>query len=169
MPNPLETVSIVREQDNSGAVFRGLLDGLAEVAGKDGLTAKQIHDGINGDNKKAEFETLRDVFGSITDKLTGRKIGNELKKYAGRVSNGRRIIKAPARSNVVRWMVETIANATEEDSASEVRPNTSDTVGNCEQCGKPLTATLTSCGQYVNRHCEACGLDHRCIDAPDTA
>ena len=31
MPNPLETVSVVREQDNSGAVFRGLLNGLAEV------------------------------------------------------------------------------------------------------------------------------------------
>ena len=170
LPNPLETVSVVREQDSSGAVFRGLLDGLAEVTGKDGLTAKQIHDGIksiDGDNPKSEFETLRDVFGSITDKLTGRRIGNEFKKYIGRVSGGRRIAKAPGRSGVVRWTVETIANAVEVDSVPEAMPETSNTVGNCNQCGEALTAMPTECGRYLNRYCNACDVDHTCIDAPD--
>lgn len=163
LPNPLETVSVVREQDNSGAVFRGLLNGLAEVADKDGLTSREILDGINSDG--SGFGTLRDVFGGITDKLSGRRIGNELKKYLERVSDGRRIVKAPGRAGVTRWTVETIANATEAeaDSEPEAMPEPSNPVGQCDQCGEALTATPTTCGRYINRYCEACDLDHACI------
>ena len=163
LSNPLETVSVVREQDNSGAIFRGLLDGLAEVADKDGLTSKQIHDGIrsiDGDNPKPEFTTLRDVFGGITDKLTGRKIGNEFRKYLERVSDGRRIVKAGKRAGVVRWTVEQVANAV------DVEDGDVGDVGDCENCGQPLTATPTTCGRYLNRYCETCDTDHTCIEAP---
>ena len=160
LPNPLETVSIVREQDNSGAVFRGLLNGLAEVAGKDGLTAKAILDGITSDD--ASFETLRVVIGSITDKVTGRKIGNQFKKYAGRIADGKRIVKTDARGGVAGWTVESVANATE----AGIEPEPLNSHGDCDSCGKPLTATLTTCGRFLNRHCEPCGIDHKCIEVP---
>ena len=169
LPNPLETVSVVREQDNSAAVFAGLLDGLAEVAGTDGLTAKQIHDGvrsIDSDNPKPEFAILRDVLAGITDKLSGRKIGNELKKYKGRILNGRRIVAVAGRAGVARWAVESIANAAEASTIPGRLPETENLVGNCDQCQQSLTATLTSCGGYLNRYCHACDLDHPCIAAP---
>lgn len=87
----------------------------------------------------------------------GRKIGNEFKKYVGRVSNGRRTIKAPARSNVVRWMVETVASAADADTAPEVMPDTSNAVGNCGRCGQNLIVTPTGDG-WFNRECESCGM-----------
>ena len=114
LPNPLETVSIVREQDNSAAIFRGLLYGLADVAGKDGLTSRAIFDGINGTS--SNFETLRTIFASITDKVTPRRIGSELKKYKKRVSDGQRIVAKSGRSGVARWAVESVANAAEVSS-----------------------------------------------------
>ena len=157
LPNPLETVSVVREQDNSGAVFRGLLDALAEVAGKDGLTSKQIYDGIGGDNPKQEFTLLRDVFGGITDKLSARKIGNELKKYKGRVSGGRRIMTVAGRAGVARWAVEAVASAAETDTATDAEPKPSNAVGNCDQCGVQLLITPTGDG-WLNRECESCGM-----------
>ena len=150
MPNPLETVSIVREQDNSGAVFRGLLNGLAEVASKDGLTSREILEGIDGDS--SGFETLRDVLGVIADKLTTRRIGNQFSKYCGRVADGRRIVKVAGRAGVVRWSVEQVASAAEVETETDPE----NTVGKCKKCGHPLTARPTGEG-WFNRDCDSCG------------
>ncbi|MDP1560263.1 MAG: primase-helicase zinc-binding domain-containing protein [Pirellulaceae bacterium] len=169
LPNPLQTVSIVRDQDNSGAIVRMLLDGIEMVGGVDGVTSQEIFVGIEnsppGDNQG--WDSLRAAFAEITEKPTTRKIGNELKKYIGRVSGGRRLIHKPGRSNLKRWAVEVLMTATEVDGASTSFDEFGD-VGNCDQCGEPLTASPTTDG-YLNRHCGRCDKPFSCVPiSPDS-
>ncbi len=152
MPNPLETVSVVREQDNSWAILRMLLDGIAEIGGAEGLTSRDIFIGI--ESSETDWDSLRAAFAEITDKPTKRKIGNTLKRYHGRVCNGRRLTSMPGRSNVRRWAVETLNSINEMPQVPEF--------GSCDKCGEPWTASPTSDG-YLNRRCEKCGKDFRCI------
>jgi len=157
LPNPLETVSVVREQDNTGNIVRLLLDGIAAVGGVDGLTSKEILTGIqNESNTDEDWETLRAAFAEITDNPTIRKIGNILKRFQGRVCRGRRIIAKSGRSNIKRWAVENLDSITEQPDL--------DNFGNCDQCSEPLTASPTGDG-FLNRHCSQCEKDFRCIPA----
>ena len=108
--DPLGTVSIVREQDTSSATLRLILDGL-EPAGKDGLTSGEINELLTEESKGIfkdykGTESLRGAFAQLMDKPTTRKVAGKMKGFLGRVSDGRRIIKLPGRSNLVRWTVE---------------------------------------------------------------
>jgi hypothetical protein len=110
LADPLGTVSIVREQDTSSATLRLILDGL-EPAGKDGLTSNEINKLLNEESKGMfkdykGAEALRAAFAQLMDKPTTRKVAGKMKSFLGRVSDGRRIIKQPGRSNLIRWTVE---------------------------------------------------------------
>ena len=154
LPNPLETVLIVREQDNTGAIVRMLFDGLAAVAGVEGLSSREILDGITSDSAEDSecWEQLRAAFSEITDKLTTRKVGNTLKRFQNRVCNGQRLVKKTGRSNLARWSVESLEPVSVELT----------NVGNCDQCGDNLASNPTADG-YLNRRCERCDKDFPCI------
>lgn len=170
LPNPLETVSVVREQDNTGVIVRLLLDGIAAVGGVEGLTSGEITDGITSDSMfadsdettKAGWDSLRAAFAELTDKPTARKVGGTLSKFAGRVSGGRRLVNKPGRSNVKRWAVELLGTLTDQTNDGDQTGGDGVNVGNCDQCGERLTASETADG-YLNRHCERCEKDFPCI------
>lgn len=115
LPNPLETVSVVREQDTSGNVLRMLIDGLETVCGLEGITSSEIEKNIkpnpDGNLNKKEFEFLSTALLQVSDKPTSRKIGGLFKKYKGRVSNGKRIVGIPGRANQTFWRVEILESA----------------------------------------------------------
>ncbi|MDB4545020.1 hypothetical protein N9009_00500 [bacterium] len=174
MPNPLETVSIVRDQDNTGAIVRMLLDGLDAVAGVDGLTSREILDGIKTDHiSKADdiqlgWESLQSAFAELTDKPSSQRIGGALKRFHGRVCDNRRIVNRPGRSNVKRWTVEVLSDGNDvPDAPTGLQLNTLNDIdiGNCDQCGKSLIATPTSDG-YLNRHCDQCEKPFKCVPIP---
>ena len=165
LPNPLETVSVVREQDNTGAIVRLLLDGIAAVGGVDGLTSRDILDGIAAapTEENQEWDSVRAAFAEITDRPTTRKIGGVLKKYLHRVSGGRRLVSKPGRSNVVRWAVENLDAVTDMPDTPASLALTD--AGNCDQCDEPLTVSATADG-FLNRHCERCDKPFRCLPMP---
>lgn len=107
LPNPLETVKIARQQDTTTEILSLLLNGLA-VGGVDGLTAKEILDGISGDSKFECWDSLRAGFAELTGSVTTRKIGKILSGFQGRVLGGRRIMKWKGRSGCAKWAVESL-------------------------------------------------------------
>ena len=127
LPNPLETVSVVREQDTSGKVLRMLIDGLEKVCGLQGITSaeieKNIKRGPDGNFKNQDYEFLSEALLEVTDNPNTRKIGGLFKKFKGRVSNGKRIVGNPGRANQTLWRVEVLESACSNNVAKEGTDN----------------------------------------------
>lgn len=120
-PDPWKTRNIVRESDRTVEVLGLIHEGIAE-ADPDGygVTSGQIIQLLDDRHPKL-CAAITELCGA---KVDGRRVGNQLRQYIGRVRAGKRLHRDPARAGAVRWSLRSTCNG-ESGECGESVPYTS--------------------------------------------
>lgn len=112
LADPLGNRDAMSEDDESRSILRGLILGLEEILSEeekdDGLTARDIADRLNTGNP-SYFPAMRDVVSEVAMKnglVDARILGNQLKKFRGRVFENRTIEMKSGRARSNFWHVK---------------------------------------------------------------
>ncbi|MHB8973590.1 MAG: primase-helicase zinc-binding domain-containing protein [Pirellulaceae bacterium] len=113
LPDPWGTRSIVREADRSVEVLGLIHDGITEAdQDGDGVTSGQIVRLVSAPVEAGKADTHPLLRAAITEicgtKIDGRKVGNQLRQYIGRVKAGRRLCRDNAHGGVGKWSVKSV-------------------------------------------------------------
>jgi hypothetical protein len=105
--DPLKTRDIAKADDHSAAIVAGLIGGLIEIdLTGDGITAREIVKTL-ADSDADKFPTMREVASEIATyrgSIDPRRLGNQLKKFRGRVVKGYKLHGRADRTGVIRWL-----------------------------------------------------------------
>lgn len=117
LADPIVTRDALSASDRSGEVLGLLHAGIEEINEGRGVTSGEIDEALAARidlDHGYPFPTLRAAIVELcgarkgkTDTLT-RQIGNQLKKYAGRVKGGKRIASRDGHGGVKRWYLESL-------------------------------------------------------------
>ena len=109
LPDPADTRSTVREADQSAELLRLLLDGIAEADQGEGLTAADIERLVTETSGSADScPSLRAAISELCERPTSKQIGYALRRFAGRVCGGRRLVGKAGHRKIKRWSVITV-------------------------------------------------------------
>jgi hypothetical protein len=110
MPDPMEPMKTLYENDPTRAQLIGLLESWRETFGCRPMTVKdawgEIHFDRGNDLRGMLLDIARIRAGS--DEINGRTLGNFLGSYAGRTVAGLRLEKAGLRKRAALWKVEAV-------------------------------------------------------------
>jgi hypothetical protein len=102
-PDPCDSRAELTEADADLALLKQLMAGLLEL-GDEPRTVRDMLGRLESDNLAAP--TLRGAFAELDgDKPSPRALGNKLRKFKGRVADGKRLECTPDRNSVGRWRV----------------------------------------------------------------
>ena len=113
LPDPWETRTILREADRSVELLGLIHAGIAE-ADQDGqgVTSGQIVQLLNAPVEPGKDDRFSQLRAAITEicgaKIDGRKIGYQLRQYAGRVKAGRQLCRETAHGGVAKWSIRVL-------------------------------------------------------------
>lgn len=115
LADPLGNRDAMNEDDESRTILRGLILGLEEInegetEKRDGNTAREIADKLNT-RHPSDFPAMRDIVSEVAMKngiVDARILGNQLKKFRGRILDGRTIEMKPGRARSNSWLVKAV-------------------------------------------------------------
>ena len=129
LADPANTRMIVREADRSTELLRLLVAGIQEVDSiGGGVTSGEIERLLSHPIQPDEhdpYPILREAISECCDEPTARKIGNQLRKYIGRVCGGLCLAKIPGRARTNCWTVQSVTSGVSGESgeSSGAPPN----------------------------------------------
>lgn len=110
LADPLATRETARAEDESAAVLRTFIAGLLEMdSDGNGLTCRQIVDELERpicDSGADPYSRMRAAAAELcADRVTARRLGNQLKGFKGRVAGGVRLVSRTAHGGALCWLV----------------------------------------------------------------
>lgn len=121
MPDPAESVYEVMAEDSGRQTLGTVLSIWHEQFGGDVFMVRQVIRRAAGDTPDSEDmnDALLDATGD-RGAINPRKLGQWMKRHAGQIVGGLRLVKAPKTRNAENWRVESVASVRE---ASVVEPS----------------------------------------------
>ena len=126
LPDPGETRRELAEaSDRDAAALRAIFAGWSEVdSDGEGLTSAALVKLLKSNDE--HYGTVRDALSELCDTgkgLTGRAVGNQLRRFKGRVIGGQRLEQLPKRKGLHRWRVSGVGGVCGASGASVFPPS----------------------------------------------
>jgi hypothetical protein len=131
--NPmLARPAMTGHEDTAKAALTAVLAGLERLdRTRCGITLRdlvaRLYPDDRGPRPPDAYDDLRDGLEALApprpgQRVDGHRLGNALRKYAGRVVDGRRLVAIPGRAGSKRWLVETVQGGGTGGSGDTVSP-----------------------------------------------
>jgi hypothetical protein len=123
LPDPCDTrAGLAEAADVDTALLRRLISAWEHELGEDAYSLREVCGGFESENEAARIQKstpkhgpLYDVFAEIRPPIGGsfdvRQIGNDFRKFKGRVVDGKRLECSQDRNGISKWRVFSLASA----------------------------------------------------------